>query len=532
MITTMTPTPENIRGTSALPYHLLKGLICPPSPLKGELQNGSQTPTLAKSPQAPLKGGVQSGSQTPPQTPPLCERGGEIPNSPFRGLGEQRGLLEQGLAGQDVDVVVYTFNNNGVSDEQMREVERELDVTIKVVPLPWWFKFVFKFHLLFIRLFLKYPIHHYIKLPQEFVQEIKDSKPDLIWVYGAEWSRVTRQFEGFQRIHTLPDSEALYYYRMLGQRFVARDWKKFWRCALMYPKFLRLERNFPTNDNIHYHLVGEEDANFLTQMNPGIQAHFIRHPHYEVAERGPIRFHRPKIRLLIAGQYNLYMQQTADEVLEWIIGTESPSPPKSPLKRGTSCSGSKTELPPLQGGLGGAASQAVHAARRVPTMPLGTPPASGGDGGGLSHYTITFLGKGWERHVEALRSMGVEVNHIKFAPDYIEEVIKHDIQVTPITIGTGTKGKVLDALANGLLVLGTPYAMENIAVEHGSSCMVWRTPQELLQVLQDIPQRIEHYEQMAEAGRQAVLEHHNREKIARKLFGLMPYGQKSNENLK
>ncbi len=30
------------------------------------------------------------------------------------------------------------------------------------------------------------------------------------------------------------------------------------------------------------------------------------------------------------------------------------SPPKSPLKRGTSCSGSKTELPPLQGGLGGA----------------------------------------------------------------------------------------------------------------------------------------------------------------------------------
>ena len=33
---------------------------------------------------------------------------------------------------------------------------------------------------------------------------------------------------------------------------------------------------------------------------------------------------------------------------------EPPSPPKSPLKRGTSYSGSKTELPPLQGGLGGA----------------------------------------------------------------------------------------------------------------------------------------------------------------------------------
>ena len=524
MITTMTPMSENIRGTSALPYHLLKGLICPPSPLKGELQNGSQTPTL-------------------------CEREREQPCSPIRGLGGQQGLGEQR---EDVEVSVYTFNNNGVSEEQMREVERELGVTIKVVPLPRWFKFVFKFHLLFIRLFLKYPIHHYIKLPQEIVQEIKANKPDLIWVYGAEWSRVTRQFEGFQRIHTLPDSEALYYYRMLGQRFVAKDWKKFWRCALMYPKFLRLERNFPTNDNIHYHLVGEEDANFLTRMNPGIQAHFIRHPHYEVAERGPIRFHRPKIKLLIAGQYNLYMQQTADEVIQYLMhnaqcimhnegqsgSEEMPGAPNQAVHAarrvptmplvtppssggdgggsgGTSCSGSKTELPPLQGGLGGAT----------------TPPSSGGAGRGLSHYTITFLGKGWERHVEALRSMGIEVNHIKFAPDYIEEVIKHDIQVTPITIGTGTKGKVLDALANGLLVLGTPYAMENIAVEHGSSCMVWRTPQELLQVLQDIPQRIEHYEQMAEAGRQAVLECHNREKIARQLFGLMPYGQKSNENL-
>lgn len=486
---------ENIRGTSALPYHLLKGL---------KIMHSS-IPTSP--PKSPLKRGTScSGSKT--KFHPLQGGAGGAYSSPFRGLGGQE------LAGQDVDVVVYTFNNNGVSEEQMREVERELDVTIKVIPLPLWFKFVFKFHLLFIRLFLKYPIHHYIKLPQEIVQEIKANKPDLIWVYGAEWSRVTRQFEGFQRIHTLPDSEALYYYRMLGQRFVAKDWKKFWRCALMYPKFLRLERNFPTNDNIHYHLVGEEDANFLTQMNPGIQAYFIRHPHYEVAERGPIRFHRPKIRLLIAGQYNLYMQQTADEVLEWIIGTEAPSHPKFPLKRWTSYSGSKTELPP-----------------HPPLKRGATPPSSEEDGGCLAHYTVTFLGKGWERHVEALRLLGVEVNHIKFAPDYIEEIIKHDIQVTPITIGTGTKGKVLDALANGLLVLGTPYAMENIAVEHGTSCMVWRTPQELLQVLLDIPQRIEYYEQMAEAGRQAVLAQHNREKIAKELFGSVPYGQKSNENL-
>ncbi len=38
----------------------------------------------------------------------------------------------------------------------------------------------------------------------------------------------------------------------------------------------------------------------------------------------------------------------------FVLPIKDMSPPKSPLKRGTSCSGSETELPPLQGGLGGA----------------------------------------------------------------------------------------------------------------------------------------------------------------------------------
>ncbi len=414
MITTMTPASENIRGTSALPYHLIKG-------------------------------------------------------SP------------------DHDFTIYTFNNNQLSDEKIHEVEQELGATIKKVPLPKWFTLVFRFHLLFIRLFLKYPIHHYVKLPQPYVEEVKAMKPDVVWVYGAEWSKVVNQFKGYQRIHTLPDSEALYYYRMLGQRFVTHDWKTFWRCAFMYPKFLALERDYSTETTIHYHLVGEEDANFLKKMNPGIQAHFIRHPHYETAklyENETLRheneneddnkksFHQPKIKVVIAGQYNLYMRQSADELVEQlsVIGSQLSGPDQN--------------------------------------SPLTT------------HYHITFLGKGWEKHVETLRSAGYEVEHIRFAPDYIEEICKHDIQITPIAIGTGTKGKVLDALANGLLVIGTPYAMENIAVKHGESCIEYRTPQEVIEVLKDIPQNIRKYEDMALAGRNAILKYHGRTVVSQTLFGI------------
>lgn len=424
LVSILTPASENIRGTSALPYHIRMG-----------------------------------------------------------------GILNGIVNGND-NFIIYSFNNNGLSDEKIAEVEKELQTSIKKVPLPKWYQWVFKFRLLFIRLFLKYPLHNYIKLPQQIVDEIISKKPDVVWVYGAELSRVVRQFDGFRRIHTLPDSEALYYYRMLGQRFVTHDWKKFWRCAFMYPKFLALERDYSIDSSIHYHLVGEEDANFLRKMNPGIQAHFIRHPHYEVRQHfvndnvnanDNRKFHQPKIKVLIAGQYNYYMKQEADLLVQ-------------ELKNG-----------------------------RIEEL--------------KSHYSYTFLGKGWEKHVDTLRKAGYEVEHITFAPDYIEEICKHDIQITPIAIGTGTKGKVLDALANGLLVIGTPYAMENIAVENGVSCIVYQKPEEAIKILLDIVKNDNvnlnenempsyensnrrKYEEIAAEGQRQVLKHHDRKLIAQQLFDL------------
>lgn len=410
----MTPASENIRGTSALPYHLIKG----------------------------------SHSLSIPDREGACDA-----------------LNDKG--NEKIDIEIYTFNNNGLSDEKIAEVEKELNVKINKVSLPKWFLIVFKFRLLFIRLFLKYPIHHYIKMPQNYVEEIKAKKPDLIWVYGAEWSKVVNQFKGYQRIHTLPDSEALYYYRMLGQRFVLHDWKKFWRCVFMYPKFLALERDYSTELSVHYHLVGQADADFIKNNNPGIDARFIKHPHYQVLDaQREIRFHQPRIRLLIAGQYNYYMQQEADLLVEQICNVNV----------------NENFL--------------------------------------REHYDFTFLGKGWEKHVESLREAGYEVKHVSFAENYQKELVKHDIQITPITIGTGTKGKVLDALANGLLVIGTSYAMENIAVQHGVSCIEYHHPDEVVQALLDIPCHIEKYEEMARQGRQQVLTQHGWKVVSDQLFNI------------
>ncbi len=393
MISVMMPAVENIRGTSALPYHLLAG------------------------------------------------------------------------RDKSVEIILYSYNLNGLSRKQIDSVAKELNIQIHLLPIPWWYSFILNY-CLFFRLFLKYPFGNYLSLSSLQIKNIIRNSPDGIWIYGEELSRVSRQLKYFKRVHTLPDCESLYYHRILGKRFTISNRLSFWKSVFMYPKFLNMERNFDTSSNIHYHLVGEEDVNFLKEICPGIQAHFLRHPHYQVAKPAKvISFSTPKIKVLIAGQYNLYMQQDADTMINCLVKNK--------------------ELSDLK-----------------------------------EHYVYTFLGKGWEHHVNSLNNAGYEAHHIKFAPDYIEEVCKHDIQITPICIGTGTKGKVLDAIANGLLVIGSWYALENIAVEHNVSCLQYNQVEDIVEMLKNIYLNPSVYEAMAEQGRMAILSQHNNSIVAGKLFSL------------
>ena len=390
LITNTTPASDNIRGTSALPYHLM--------------------------------------SRRP----------------------------------ENVKIDVYSFNFNRLSQEKIAEVEKELGVKIQILPRPKWLDLVIQLHLLFVRVLLRLPILCYVKLKKKKMGELISSKPDGIWIYGEEMARVAKQFQSIRRVQILPDSEAMYYHRMLGSRFVFQKTSKFWRSMIMYRKYLRLERSFDT-DNITYLTVGEEDAKFLKNNNTEADARFLRHPHYNVKNpERPLSFSKPKIKMILAGQYNYYMQQTADEWIPQLCKSSSLA----------------------------------------------------------DKFEFTFLGKGWERHAESMKAAGWQVQHITFAPDYQEELIRHDIQLTPISIGTGTKGKVLDAIVNGLLVIGTWYALENVAVEDGTSCICCDEAERLPRILANIAADPSRYERMALAGRDAVLREHGREKVAKEYFGL------------
>ena len=135
-----------------------------------------------------------------------------------------------------------------------------------------------------------------------------------------------------------------------------------------------------------------------------------------------------------------------------------------------------------------------------------------------SSYEITFLGKGWENETKQLRAIGFPTNHLQYAEIYVEEIRKYDVQLSPIVIGTGTKGKVLDALANGLLLIGTPFALENVAVENMVSCVEYHSGSELIKILLDIKGNKTMYEDIARKGRDMIMTLHSRKLLSSELF--------------
>ncbi len=364
---------------------------------------------------------------------------------------------------QDVELQVWSFNYNGCTHKQILESENTLGVRIHLLEsrqMRW-------LNSAAVRLFLPRPALSYLSISQSVVNEVKnylgnDSNNGL-WIYGEELAGLTKMIPGYKTVITTPDCEALYYLRMFGMPGVVTNLSWLARYALMYRRYCKNTAAMPTADNITYHLVGKEDARLFKKINPNANVRFVRHPHYDVCERQLSIKNRGKLRLLIAGRCNVYMEKAADEAITSLVEASD------------------------------------HLSQA---------------------YEITFLGKDWENAAGRIYNAGYEVKHINYVDDYIAEIQRHDIQLTPIAVGTGTKGKVLDAIANGLLTIGTPLALENIDVENWKSCIIYECGDELIAGLERLSTERDLVWRMAEAGRVAVLQSHGREKIAKQVFTL------------
>ena len=288
------------------------------------------------------------------------------------------------------EVEIYSYNINGLSAEDIKKVELELGCIIHLLEKPRWIKWLMALHLMFLRIFLRYPLYSYCKLSKDCVNEIKKSNPSRVWIYGEELAGLTKSFSNLKCIVTMPDCESLYYYRMLRQPWATKKLFEVLKYSFAYWQYKSLEIKNSYKD-VLYHFVGKADSDFFKSMNKQVSTLFLRHPLYAFNKEKEITFHQPLIKLIFTGRYDIYCKHGSDDFLSALA--------ESNLS---------------------------------------------------SYYEITFLGKGWEEWNKKLNSTGYISNHILFAPDYIVELQKHDIQVNAIDVGTGTKGKVLDGIATGL----------------------------------------------------------------------------------
>lgn len=362
----------------------------------------------------------------------------------------------------DIDLKVYTFNFNKVPEKEIDVIGKELSCQIKV--LKKGLRNIIHSRTYFKDLRVKlglepsYGLSNYT-LPSKTKKEIDGYGPDLIWIYDESFSEIAKQFSSFKTLVCGCDCYPLFCNRMLKDDYCFSKPALHQEYLEKYRIAIHREQLMSHTANREF-VVGIADAKYYQMVTGLSNVSFFPHPHYNVALKN-IDFNKNQLNVLIAGTFDFYMDSAAKEILKKII-------------------------------------EAGDILR--------------------NHYKFTFLGKNWESFVNDFQKANFDVDYKQWVDVYSNEVVKHDIQIVPISVGVGTKGKVLDSLSHGLLTIGTKYALENIYVKNGHSCFECNSGTECVEVLKNIPSNRDVYQQIAENGRHQVLMYHDSTIIMEKIL--------------
>jgi glycosyltransferase involved in cell wall biosynthesis len=235
-------------------------------------------------------------------------------------------------------------------------------------------------------------------------------------------------------VMTGPDCSYLHY--QLIKAYSRNDAALFPKDLWQIKKYKELSANSFTleslwaNSNALLHVVGADDKKAYDQLGKESHSFFSLHPHSSYEEIGqPIDEEKGKLTVLISGvNHSIYTGNFSEKIFD--VLTEDTS------------------------------------------LAL--------------RYRFLIIGKGFEPASEKLKRAGYEVEHHLWVDNYESAIRKAHIQIFPIIVGTGTKGKVLCALATGLLCIGTKHAFENISIEPGKDTVLFDNSNEIINILNDI----------------------------------------------
>lgn len=362
----------------------------------------------------------------------------------------------------DIEVEVFSFNLNKIEVDQIRQVEQSLNLHIHVWRLPRWYSFLVRYDLTMARVFFNYPLFCYIQPSDKQLKQLTANQPDVIWHYWDTFIGLSKRLPQFKHVITGPDSPSLTYYRQIVDLYSFRNLIFYLGLAKVTYSTVKQMR-YPVGNNVIYHVVGREDLEVVKKVAPDKKYFFLYHPHYELADHITIDFSKPVLQIMFAGAYDERTISAMDEVVSVLTHMDDH------LKKS---------------------------------------------------FSFTFIGAGWEKCCNTLQESGCDAISVRWVENYVESIAKYDIFLYPIEVGAGTKGKTLDAIANGLLTIGTNVALENIAVRDKESCVIYKYANQLPGILEDILARPSHYESMARLGMKKVRKYHEPQRCSTAFFDL------------
>lgn len=310
----------------------------------------------------------------------------------------------------DISVCIFTTNSNQVTDQEIDSIARKMNAKIEVFSTKKKSRLFAKQKVAHIFAKLKgeieIPIRYTEKLPVWVLDKIQSIKRDLIWLYPHNCLGFIQQLDGYKMVVTGPDSASLHLSRALRDSFLFRNNA---HVSLSWNELiLNYEREL-AKKQVLIQLVGQTDVDYFRCLSGNDNAVFFPHPHYNLANKVIDLQNKSKIKVVLSGKPDFYTNTDVNEFIRLLLTSTDKL-----LK---------------------------------------------------DRFENTFLGKMWTPYVDRLVGAGYEVKQIGWVDNYIESLAEYDVQIFPLSVGSGTKGKVLDALSTGLVSIGSDYAFENIAVE-------------------------------------------------------------------
>lgn len=131
----------------------------------------------------------------------------------------------------------------------------------------------------------------------------------------------------------------------------------------------------------------------------------------------------------------------------------------------------------------------------------------------LPEASVVLAGRNPHRHVAALAGPGVEV--VADPPQLEPLLMRSDLAVLPIAVGSGTRIKVLEALCWGVPIVATRLAVEGLRVTDGTHYAAAETAREFVDQIVALWNDEGRRRSQADAGVELVARHYVRAALAR-----------------